>query len=231
MALAFGLGLGALGWWLTQEEPPEGGPAALAAKAEAQPPAAAPASRVEARAVGGSVLPESVAMATQADAASRGGGAAAVGANAGAVPAVPAVSAAVQAIDDEFGLPVTGLPKQRPPFMNANEWDLIGNALRQGSQTDEEAAQWINNLRYQRLIKRWQALPLSAEQPSPRGRAAQLLLQEVRPRLAANGLDTPALRGHLPDILRDAIANPLERQQMAQALAEAINDAQGARPN
>jgi len=221
VALAFGLGLGALGWWLTLEDPVEGGPA-LAARVEAQPPAA---TAPRADAVSGKVVTEGASAPVLATAA------ASSPQSVPAVAATPPVPAAVQAIDDEFGVPVSSLPVQRPPFMNANEWDLISNALKQGTQTEEQGAEWVNNLRFQRLIKRWQALPLSAEVPSPRGRAAQLLLQEMRPRLAANGVDTPALRGHLPDILRDAIANPAERQQVAQSLAEAINEAQGAKPN
>lgn len=217
VALAFGLGLGALGWWLTKEEPGDAPPPLLVG-ADVEPPAAAPPRRVMAAASSSVAVASAVTLGADPAAASTAPASS---------PEAPVLSAALQALAQEFGPPVTRTPTQRPPFMNANEWDLIANALRQGSQTDEEAAGWINTLRFRRLLARWQSLPLSADPQSPRAHAARLLLQDIRPRLAANGVNTPTLRAQLPDILRDAIANPAERQQTAQALAEAINQAQG----
>ncbi|MEY4763937.1 MAG: hypothetical protein RI907_610 [Pseudomonadota bacterium] len=210
VALAFGLGLGAVGWWLTKDEPPDPLPAEVK-RMDLEPPAAK--------------APVPVQPPTAASASAQVVNAAAVS----AVPAVqaPVAAAAYDPIDAEFGAPLSALGTARPPFMNANEWGAVQRVVQGGEQTDEAMLDLVNGVRYRRLISKWQALPQGAAgMASPRARVARLLLDDMHARLASSTLDVAEARRMVPELLADAMPNPVERQMAAQALADMINQAQ-----
>jgi hypothetical protein len=87
-----------------------------------------------------------------------------------------------------------------------------------------------NQLRFRRLLKRWRDAPSGMPGGTHlRARAAQALLDELRPRLASGHLALAEARQLLPDLLADAVADPAERIERAQAMANALNQASQAR--
>jgi hypothetical protein len=211
VALAFGFGMGAAGWWLTKEEPVEAPGAVMTRVESVQPPAA-----------GRAPLPVSTEVSPPVRLAAAAMAASAVAGPVGA----PALSGTDHQLDAEFGPPVLPPLKVRPPFMNANEWTRLTEAVRQAEQTDEEAAALVNHLRFRRLLKRWHDAPPGVPGGNQlRAKAAQALLDDLRSRLQAGHLGLAEARQLLPDLLADAVASPGERVQRAQALADELNQA------
>ncbi len=208
VALAFGFGMGAAGWWLTREEPVEAPGAVMTRVDGVQPPAAGRA------AVASPPVRLSAAAIAASSVASPASG-----------PGV-GLGSSDHMLDAEFGPPVLPPLKARPPFMNANEWSRLSEAVRQAEQTEEEAAALVNHLRFRRLLKRWHDAPPGVPGGNQlRAKAAQALLDDLLPRLKAGHLGLAEARQLLPDLLADAVASPAERIQRAQALADELNQA------
>lgn len=211
MALAFGFGLGAAGWWLTKEEPVEAPGAVMTRVDGVLPPAAG---RAAATATAAAHPPVMLA-------------AAALPSNGGLPSGAGATSASADhMLDAEFGLPVVPPLKVRPPFMNANEWTVLQESTRQAGQDPDDVAALVNHLRFRRLLKRWREAPPGLPGGAHlRAKAAQALLEDLRPRLQAGQLSLAEARQLLPDLLADAVANLADRNQRAQALANELNQA------
>jgi hypothetical protein len=211
-ALAFGLGLGAAGWWFTREEPPDVPPRALASAGAlnvAPPRAGMPRPDHVAHAASGvvGVVVEGAPLAVAAVAG----------------PVVVGDPALVRA-----GLiaPVSSPLLERPAFVTPAEWDALHAALAQSAQgnNDGELLHLVRHLRFRKLADAWRGAPQSLPGGlSTRAGAAKAMLDDLLPRLSAGDLDVAEARLLLPDLLADAVPNPNERVQRAQALAGEIN--------
>jgi hypothetical protein len=214
VALAFGFGMGAAGWWLTKEEPVEAPGAVMTRVEGVQPPSAGRAAPAPGAAP--ATVPGPVSLASATTVAS--GPMASGGASNAATPE--------HMLEVEFGGPLQPPLKGRPPFMNANEWSALMEAARQSDQADEDVAIMVNHLRFRRLLKRWRdAAPGLPGGGNVRAKAAALLLDDLRTRLLAGHLSLTEARQLLPDLLADAVSNQAERIQRAQTLASELNQA------
>jgi hypothetical protein len=208
-ALAFGLGLGAAGWWFTREEPPDGQPQVVAAVG----PLSVPPPRA------GTPRPGDVPHAASG----------LVGVS--PPPAVVAASGAAVVGDPALvraGLiaPLTSPLVERPAFVTPAEWDALHAALAQSGQgnNDAEVLHLVNHLRFRKLAEAWRGAPQSLPGGlSTRAGAAKAMLDDLLPRLSAGDLDVAEARQLLPELLADAVPNPNERVQRAQGLANEIN--------
>lgn len=208
-ALAFGLGLGAAGWWFTREEPPDVPPQAMAsveALSVAPPRAGMPAGHQAAHAASGLVGVSPPVPAAPASGAASGGD--------------PALERA--GLASPLGLPLL----ERPAFVTPAEWDALHAALAQSGQAnnDAELLHLVSHLRFRKLSEAWRSAPQSLPGGlSARAGAARAMLDDLLPRLSAGDLDVAEARQLLPELLADGVPNPNERVQRAQALANEIN--------
>jgi hypothetical protein len=214
VALAFGLGLGAAGWWFTREEPPEtasaGGAAQVRLAAAAQAGLPGLGALTPAGTASGALGP--LAMSPPA---------------AGGVQ--PVMGTAAVALRADEGGPVVPPVRERPAIVSPSEWDALSAAASQAAHPDEELAHLINQLRFRKLMDAWHGSPQNMPGGlSDRARAARSLLDDLVPRLAMGDVDVAEARRLLPDLLADAVPNPTERTQRAQLLANAINQVQSA---
>ncbi len=215
VALAFGLGLGAAGWWFTREEPPD--TASAGSAAQVQLAAAAKAG-----------LPGLGALTPAGTASGALGALAMSPPAAGRVQPVTGAAATPRADD---GGPVVPPVRERPAFVSSADWDTLSAAASQAAHPDEELAHLINQLRFRKLMDAWHGSPQNMPGGlSDRARAARSLLDDLVPRLAMGDVDVAEARRLLPDLLADAVPNPAERTQRAQLLANEINQVQSTGP-
>jgi hypothetical protein len=208
-ALAFGLGLGAAGWWFTREEPPDVQPQAVAtvgALNMAPPRAGMPALPQAPHAASGLVVVSPPA------------------------PVAPASGAVVMGdpalVRSGLASPVVLPLQERPAFVTPAEWEALHAALAQSGQAnnDTELLHLVSHLRFRKLADAWRSAPQSLPGGlSARAGAAKAMLDDLMPRLGAGDLDVAEARQLLPELLADAVPNPNERVQRAQALANEIN--------
>ncbi|MEY4763942.1 MAG: hypothetical protein RI907_615 [Pseudomonadota bacterium] len=134
------------------------------------------------------------------------------------------VQAAQQLDKSDIWKPLSVVPKDRPAYVSAMEWQMLKGVAERHADPQAEMLRLTNFLRYTKLLEKWQDLPAGSA-PEQRQALAQQLSSELPARVLNAEVDEQEALKQITPMLRDAYPDSKARAKAERDITSRIRQA------